>query len=124
MLTAGTCRLCSRPRHQRWRDQSPARTSRPAPESAIVIFGYDPKTWKPRSSFSRTTSVGKDGNFVVRGLREGRYYVAAIPPEVMAGIGQPTPEFLEGLSGMATVFTVSAGETRTLDLRLLKFEKQ
>ncbi len=96
---------------------------RPALESAIVIFGHDPKTWKPRSSFSRTTYVGKDGNFVVRGLREGRYYVAAIPPEVMAGIGQPTPEFLEGLSGMATMFTVSAGETRTVDLRLLKFEK-
>ena len=49
--------------------------------------------------------------------------MAAIPPEVIAGIGQPTPESLEGLSGMATMFTVSAGETRTVDLRLLKFEK-
>ena len=89
----------------------------------IVIFGHDPKTWTPRSSFYRTATVSGDGTFTMRGLREGRYYAVAIPADVMTNVGQPTPEFLETLSAVATVFTLNTGETRTLDLRLLKFEK-
>ena len=68
--------------------------------------------------------VGKDGKFTVRGLREGRYYAAAVPPDVMAGFGQPTPEFLGALlAAGATAVTVNDGEIRTLDLRVLSFEK-
>jgi len=97
---------------------------RPALDATVILFGQDLKTWKPRSSFNRTTVVGKDGKFTVRGLREGRYYAAAVPPDVMAGFGQPTPEFLGALlAAGATAVTVNDGEIRTLDLRVLRFEK-
>ena len=95
----------------------------PALGTTIVIFGHDPKTWKPRSSLSRTATVGGDGKFSMRGLREGRYYAVAIPSDVMTSVGQPTPEFLETLSAVATAVTLTAGETRALVLRLVRFER-
>ena len=95
----------------------------PAPDATIVLFGQDETTWRPRHSFNRNVSVGKDGKFVARGLREGRYYAAAIPLEVMANVGQPTPEFLKNLSDVATAVTLNAGEIRSLDLRLVRFEQ-
>ena len=97
----------------------------PVLDGTVIIFGHDPKTWKqPRSSFSRTAGVGKDGKFFLRGLREGRYYVAAVPPEVIANIGQPSAELLESLSAVATAVTLNDGETRAVDLRVLRFDRQ
>ena len=88
----------------------------PARHTTIVIFGHDPKTWKLRSSFSRTAPVGGDGKFTMRGLREGRYYAVAIPEEQTADWRDP--RMLEELSRVATRVSIGEGEHKTLDLSI------
>jgi len=97
---------------------------KPTRDATVVIFGYDEETWTPFSSRQRSMGLSRDdGAFVVRGLREGRYYVVAVPPEV-----RPTPqsadrELFEALKKVATEVVLHAGETRTVDLRVMKFEQ-
>ena len=57
------------------------------------------------------------------GLREGRYRVVAIPVETHISMDQPDVEFLEALKKVATPVFVNGGETRTVDLRLVRFEQ-
>jgi hypothetical protein len=64
-----------------------------------------------------------DGAFVVRGLREGRYYVVAVPPDVRVMSQSPDRELLEALKKVATEVVLHAGETRTIDLRVVGFEQ-
>ena len=93
------------------------------PEAMVIIFGQDPKSWVIRSSFTRTMMPGKDGKFVMRGLREGRYFAAAVPLDVMATVGQPAGEFLEALSAAATPVTLNAGDTQKVTLGLVRYTR-
>jgi hypothetical protein len=99
-------------------------TGAPVPDAVVLLFGHDPDTWRPRSSFQHAVRPGRDGTFMLRGLREGQYWVAAVPPDVITNPTQPSPEFLRGLRDVATALTLNDGETRTLDLRLLRFEER
>lgn len=100
-----------------------AENGHPSADATIVVFGHDPKTWTLRSSFTRLAGLDKDGKFAVRGLREGRYYAVAVSSDLMSNVAQPTAEILESLSGVATAFTLNAGESRSVDLRLVQFER-
>ena len=96
---------------------------KPQPQATVLIFGDDPATWVPQSSYFRRTPLDKDGRFTLTGLREGGYFAVALGPEAGEGLDQPTREFLENLSKVATRVVLNPGETRTVDLSIVRFEQ-
>jgi hypothetical protein len=96
---------------------------KPQPQATVLLFGDDPATWVPQSSYFRRTPLDEDGRFTLTGLREGSYFAVAIGPEAGEGLDQPTREFLESLSKVATRVVLNPGETRTVDLPLVRFEQ-
>lgn len=100
---------------------------KPVIDASVLLFGHDPVTWQPRSSYFRTAPIAKDGKYVMNGLREGRYFAVALPAEIAMGMmnaAQPSAEFLESLSKVATAVTLNAGEKRPVDLRVVRFQEQ
>jgi hypothetical protein len=96
---------------------------KPAEAATVVLFGQDPSTWSLRSSFYRNVRGLKDGKFTASGLREGNYYVAAVPLELSMSLAQPTAEFLESLSKVATAVTLTAAEKRAVDLVVVRMQQ-
>jgi hypothetical protein len=98
---------------------------KPVTEATILLFGEDSSTWGPHSSFFRRVGLDKEGRYKLVGLREGRYFAVAVPREfgMNTNMEQPTREFLESLSKVATRVLLNAGETRTVDLPLIRFEQ-
>lgn len=96
---------------------------KPAAGAVVVVFSQDPATWMPRSSWVRTSRAMEEGRFTLNGLREGRYYAAALPPELTLAALQPAAEFLESLSKAATPLTLNAGEKRVVDLVVLRMQQ-
>jgi hypothetical protein len=98
---------------------------KPTELAAVVVFGQDPSTWTARSSYYRNVRGLKDGKFTAAGLRQGSYFVAAVPLELsMSFQSQPSPELLESLSKVATPITLTAGETRSLDLVVVRIQQE
>ena len=96
---------------------------RPTREATVVIFSHDDAHWVPLSSRMRVAVIGRDdGKFTTRGLREGRYYVAAVSTEIVISTLTPDRELLEGLRKVATDVVLNPGETRTIDLRVMRIE--
>ena len=92
-------------------------------ECTVIVFNEDPATWIPNSLSIRTTRPSDKGRYVLPGLREGHYRVVAVPVEMQISMDQPDVEFLEALKKVATPVLVNAGETRTVDLRLVRFDQ-
>jgi hypothetical protein len=76
-----------------------------------------------QSSYFRRTPLDTDGRFTLTGLREGSYFAVALAPEAGEGLDEPTKEFLESLSKVATRVVLNSGETRTVDLQLVSVER-
>ncbi len=97
-------------------------SGKPTRESIVVVFGRDEQTWVTRSSMTRIVGPDKDGKLTVRGLRDGEYYAVAVAPEDWTNIGNPDTEMLRDLSKVATRVSVTAGETRTVDLMVTRLQ--
>ena len=91
---------------------------KPVEQYTVLAFGDDPATWRASSSMIRMGRPMKDGKFQLRGLREGRYRVVALPVDFVINPMNPDVELLEQLSKSSTPVVLNAGETRPLDLRL------
>ena len=86
-------------------------------EYAVVIFAQDRARWV--ASFNRYGATGRpdgEGRFKVTTLPAGEYYAIAL--DRSDAIEGQDPEFLEGLTRVATPFSLAAGDTRTLELKL------
>ncbi len=87
-----------------------------AKDCTLVIFAADNKRWKPNGRYLRTARPDQEGRFKVSGLPPSEYNIIAIDK---LETGQWTdPDFLERLRFKATAFTLSEGETKTVDLKL------
>lgn len=96
----------------------------PTRNATVILFGEDESSWIPWSSRTRLTGIGSDeGKFSMRNLREGRYYAVAIPPLMMVNPQMMDREVLESLRKVAIAVTLTPGETRTVDLRVVPFER-
>ena len=84
----------------------------------VVIFPSDPTKWMDRSRFVTTARPTQQGRFTVTGLPPEEYLAIALPTVI--GSEYMDPEFLQQLRVQATAFTLSEGESRTLDLKLRK----
>ena len=94
----------------------------PVTDATILLFGEDEAAWGPFSSYFRRGGIAKDGKYKFVGLREGRYFAVAVPLAIGMNVAQPTKEFLESLSKVATRVVLNPAETRTVDLPLIRFE--
>ena len=99
-------------------------TSGLEPEDCLIlVFNEDPATWTQHSTAIRLVRVGSKRRFVLRGLREGRYRVAAIPSEVGMPLNPPDVELLEQLKKVAIPVVLNLGETRLVDVGLVRVER-
>jgi hypothetical protein len=86
------------------------------PGDRVLVFGDDPEVWIPRSSRVVSAAIGRDGRFVVHGLREGTYYIVAMRARAAAGMTEPSVPTLHALAAVAARVVVGDGETREIDV--------
>jgi protocatechuate 3,4-dioxygenase beta subunit len=87
----------------------------PVRDALVVVFSADARRWMlPGTRYVRSASVDSDGDFSFRDLPSGSYFAAAIGRALEATWADP--EFLERLKEVATLFTLSEGEAKTLNL--------
>ena len=88
-------------------------------DATVIVFADDPGKWGPHSRFIDSARPDQEGRFTIRGLPPGRYVAIAVgylPPGE-----ERDPDALETWRKGATPFTLSEGETHTLDLKLSAF---
>jgi hypothetical protein len=92
-------------------------SGRPATDYFVVVFPVDPKLWKSAVRLiSRRPAT--DGQFSIRSLLPGEYYVAALTDFQTEDMY--TPSFLDGLTAFASRATIVEAQTTRLDLRIGK----
>ena len=82
-----------------------------------VAFPRDTERWKlTNSRYIRTGRPDQDGRFKISGLPSGEYLLIAVD-HINPGESSD-PEFLERIRTKATRFSLSEGETKSIDLKL------
>jgi hypothetical protein len=85
-------------------------------DATVIAFADDPGKWGPHSRFIESARPDQQGRFTIRRLPPGRYVAIAV------GYLEPgeerDPDVLKAWREGGTPFTLSEGETQTLDLRL------
>ncbi len=84
---------------------------------SVVVFARDSRRWTIASRYFGGGRPDQDGRFKVRNLPPGDYYAIALD-YVEPGSGTD-PEFLERIRPRATEFSLTEGQVRTLDLKLV-----
>ncbi len=90
----------------------------PAVDCSVIVFADDPARWKYPSRFIASQRPNQDGGFKIQDLPPGRYLAVALD-YVEEGQFQD-PDFLETLRPLAAPFTLSAGEKKTLALKVTR----
>jgi len=83
---------------------------------SLVVFAQDRERWTPNSRFMRTGRPDQDGRFKVTGLPAGAYYAIAL--DYIEPGDATDPEVLDRIKEKATTFSLTDGETKTLDLKV------
>ena len=87
--------------------------------AAVLVFPVDPQRWPGNGTTPRqlkSSLASRTGAYTIEGLPPGDYYVIAIDDGESAD--WMDPKTLEGLARQATRLSVTAGDTKTLDLTL------
>jgi Carboxypeptidase regulatory-like domain len=88
----------------------------PLTEYTVLAFSTDSTFWRPLSRHIATGRPDQTGNFRIRGLPAGGYYLVAVDP---AQQGEwYNPSYLEDHRFGAAQVTLGEGETRTQDFRV------
>jgi hypothetical protein len=87
-------------------------------EYSLIVFARDRELWGPGSRFVRTGRPDQDGRFKISGLPVGSYYAVAVD-YIDPADDATDPEFLDRLRSRAATFSLSEGETKTQDLKLI-----
>jgi hypothetical protein len=89
---------------------------------AVYVFPTDRQKWFAGSRWIRTARASAEGEFLIKSLPAGDYWIAAVDRvDVPAGTNQPLDtEFLEVLVANATRVSAAEGQTRALSLRLTR----
>ena len=83
---------------------------------SVIVFPADRDKWTPNSRYMRTSRPDQDGRYKVSGVPAGAYLVIAL--DYLDQNEWNDPDFLEKVRSRATAFSVSEGETKTVDLRV------
>jgi hypothetical protein len=88
-----------------------------AADYIVVAFAQDRARWlSPMNRYTAVARPAPDGTFKVTTLPPGEYYAVAL--DAIDLNDWQDPDSLEGLSRVATPFALTAGDTRTIELRL------
>jgi len=93
----------------------------PAPDGAVLVFPAERAEWRGYGLTPqrlKAMPLAGSGTFVLSGLPAGDYLVVAVPTSHLSGWQDPA--FLEKAAAVATRVSVSWGETRHIDLRLVR----
>jgi hypothetical protein len=88
---------------------------KPMKHAVVEVFSQDAERWTD-SRYVRMLPSDQDGRYKASGLKPGRYYAIALEGIDTDDAGDP--EFLDRIRRNATMFSVSEGEARTVDLRV------
>jgi hypothetical protein len=91
-------------------------TGRPTPNFPILVFATDRAAWFAGSRRVVGAHVASDGQFTIRGLPAGEYYIAALTDVSATELTDPT--FLEAVVPSALRLTLADGEQKVQDLKL------
>lgn len=95
----------------------------PALEYSLLVFPTDRERWYPGSRFFRRSGPAQAGNFVVRGVPPGDYFIApVVAGTTMLSEGQDAwqdPEFLDSIALRAARATLSDGGKISVSARLI-----
>jgi Carboxypeptidase regulatory-like domain len=94
----------------------------PVRSCRIVLFGEDKATWFGSSLRTRIGWPNRDGRFSLQGLRPGRYYLIALPPERQIDDQSVDAAILGALVREATALVLGDDEQRVVDLKLASKE--
>jgi hypothetical protein len=84
----------------------------------VVLFPQDDKQWVPSSRFIATARPDQRGGYAISGLPPGAYLIVAV--DSLEPGAERDPDTLKGLLDRATELSLSEGESRSLNLRLVK----
>lgn len=90
----------------------------PVLDYAVVVFADEAARWKYPSRFIATARPDQQGGFKIPNLPPGRYLAVAL--EYLEEGQEQDPDYLETLRPLATSFTLSFGERKTLGLKVTK----
>jgi hypothetical protein len=90
----------------------------PVANCNVVLFSEDKAGWFPWSSRFHTLRPDRDGRFSIKGLRSGRYYLIALPPERSFNAQSIDSATLESLVKDATILVLGEDEQRQVDLKV------
>jgi hypothetical protein len=91
--------------------------SNAAKDYSVVIFPRDRERWGPGSRYLNLGRPDQDGRYKALNLPPGDYYAIAL--DYVEQGANTDPEFLERIKERATEFSITDGETKNLDLRLI-----
>jgi len=97
---------------------SGADTGRTA-SAMVVVFADEETKWSYPSRFVRSVRASEKGTFQVTGLPANAVY-RAIAVDYLEEGEETDPEFLKRMRERATRFSLSEGERRAIDLRLIQ----
>jgi hypothetical protein len=90
-------------------------------DSTVLLFAQDRGRWTaPFNRYLARTQAGDDGLFQVGALPPGDYYAIALDGADLSA--WQDPDFLDGLMRQASTFSLTPGESRTLDLKLFTLQ--
>ena len=81
----------------------------------VIAFSIETQYWRAQSRRISTSRTGQTGEYRIRGLPAGDYYVLAVD-DVQQGEWFD-PAFLDGVKDKATRVTINEGDKKTHDLR-------
>jgi hypothetical protein len=97
---------------------------KPVREYGVILFPEDRAEWIEHSSGILTGTREKDGSYRIRGVRAGRYRIAAIERERANRLYFERVSFLESLMKDSIAITVTENEQRVVDLKFQKTGSQ
>jgi hypothetical protein len=90
--------------------------SEPVKDYTVVVFSRDRERWGYMSRFFGTGRPDQDGRFKVRSLPAGEYYAVAL--DYVEPGEASDPELLDRVKARAVSFSLTDGETKTIDLKV------
>jgi hypothetical protein len=84
----------------------------------VVVFPADAAKWTYPSRFVKSARADSQGRFEIRGLPPNDRYLALAVDYLEDGEAAD-PQFLEQMRSRATTFSLTDGERRTIDVRLV-----
>ena len=84
----------------------------------VVLFSDDRAAWFAESTRLRAAPVTRDGRFMLRLTRPGRYQVVTLPPDVRWDYQQIDRALLEQYAAEATAVVIGEDERRQIDLKV------